>query len=45
MSSLIVYGDGFMFSVKEPDGWNGDTDKAAEYYANIVFNKIPFPVA
>jgi len=39
MSSLMVYGDNFMFSVKEPDGWTGDIDNAAKYDANIIFYK------
>ena len=38
MNSLIVYGDGFSFSVYEPDGWMGDTDSAASYGgSNIIF--------
>jgi len=37
--NLVVYGDGFMFSVKEPTGWIGDIDVAKEYSANIVFYK------
>ena len=39
MSSLVVYGDEFMFSVHEPDGWKGDIDNAKDYYANIIFYK------
>ncbi|MDB5281412.1 MAG: hypothetical protein JWO06_487 [Bacteroidota bacterium] len=39
MGSLMVYGDGFAFGVKEPDGWTGDIDLAKEYFANIVFYK------
>ena len=39
MNSLMVYGDGFMFSVKEPDGWTGDIDLAKDYYSNIIFYK------
>jgi hypothetical protein len=34
---LMVYGDGFIFGVKEPQGWHGDIDSAASYSANIVF--------
>ncbi len=34
---VLVYGDGFVFGVKEPDGWHGDTDSAANYSANIIF--------
>jgi hypothetical protein len=39
MDVLMVYGDSFMFSVKEPSGWTGDTKIAAKYYSNIVFYK------
>lgn len=37
MSSLLVYGDKFMFSVKEPYNWIGDIDNAKEFHANIIF--------
>jgi len=38
LNSLIVYGDGFAFGVKGPDGWHGDTDTiAAQYHVNVVF--------
>ena len=37
MSNLVVYGDGFTFSVKEPVGWTGDIDIAKNYNSNIVF--------
>jgi hypothetical protein len=40
MDHLLVYGDGFAFSVKEPPGWAGDTDAAKKFGTNIVF----FPV-
>ena len=39
MDVLMVYGDSFIFSVKEPDGWTGDTKIAHKYYSNIVFYK------
>jgi hypothetical protein len=35
--TLLVYGDSFAFWVREPSGWHGDTDVAAEAKANIVF--------
>ena len=35
--SLIVYGTGFTFSIKEPTGWVGDTENAEKYHANIIF--------
>jgi hypothetical protein len=35
---LLISGDGFAFSVKEPEGWRGDTGAgAAKYQANVVF--------
>jgi hypothetical protein len=38
LNNLIVYGKGFAFGVKEPDGWQGDTDKvASRYQVNVVF--------
>jgi hypothetical protein len=37
MDRLTVYGNGFMFGVKEPGGWQGDTDRAARFHANILF--------
>ena len=38
LNNLIIYGDGFSFAVREPDGWVGDTDKvAAKYHVNVVF--------
>ena len=41
LNDLIVYGDGFAFGVKEPDGWHGDTDAVArKYQANVVFSPV-----
>ena len=38
MDSLLVYGEGFAFGVKEPAGWRSDTEaEAAKLHANIVF--------
>jgi hypothetical protein len=38
MNGLLVYGQGFMFSATEPDGWHGDTDEIARYYkVNLIF--------
>ncbi len=37
LDNLLVYGQGFFFSVKEPTGWHGDTKNAAQYSANIIF--------
>ncbi len=35
--SLLIYGEGFAFTVKEPLEWRGDIEAAQEYGANIVF--------
>lgn len=37
LDSLLVYGQGFVFSVKEPTGWKGDTEHAAQFSTNIIF--------
>ncbi len=37
LDNLIVYGEGFIFSVKEPSGWIGDTMNAARLHANLLF--------
>jgi hypothetical protein len=37
MDRLIVYGDEFMFGVKEPEGWQGDTERAGSLKVNILF--------
>jgi hypothetical protein len=37
LDSLLVYGQGFIFSVKEPAGWKGDTVNAAQFSTNIIF--------
>jgi hypothetical protein len=38
MNGLMVYGDDFLFSVKEPGNWDSDIDKVARYYySNIIF--------
>jgi len=37
LSNLLVYGDGFAFAVREPQGWTGDTTVAADYSANVIF--------
>lgn len=38
-SSLMVFGDDFIFSVKEPNAWRGDIENASQYGANIIFYK------
>jgi hypothetical protein len=47
LNGLLVNGDGFLFGVKEPDGWFEDTDNAARLRANIVFyrDKETFPTS
>jgi hypothetical protein len=43
LDQLMVYGDGFAFSVKEPAGWKGDTKKAEAFGANVVLHEIAQP--
>jgi hypothetical protein len=47
LDSLIVYGEGFAFSVREPNGWVGDTGSAGKLGANILFypKGVPFESA
>jgi hypothetical protein len=35
--ALIVYREGFSFSVREPSGWIADTEGASRIGANVVF--------
>ena len=37
LDALIVYGEGFAFTVKEPAGWHGETETAAQYSSNVLF--------
>src|SRR5882672_5218264 len=34
---LLVYGEGFAFTVAEPPKWKGDIQSAAQWGANIIF--------
>jgi len=41
MDNLIVYGEGFSFAVKEPDGWRADTGEiASQYHVNVIFSPL-----
>jgi hypothetical protein len=33
----LVYGSDWIFTVKEPDGWIGDTENAAKWNCNVFF--------
>jgi hypothetical protein len=37
LDNLIIYGDNFMVSAKEPTGWKGDSTNASGYHVNLVF--------
>ena len=37
LDNLIVYGEGFAFRVKEPQGWVGDIQNSHKFGANIIF--------
>ena len=43
--ALIVYGDGWAFSVREPAGWHGDCRAAAQWHANIIFYRDAAAIA
>jgi hypothetical protein len=39
LDNILVWGEGFMFRVKEPPGWKADCSNAANIHANILFYK------
>jgi len=39
LGQLLVYGDDFIFSVKEPPGWKGDTTIAGKFESNVVLHE------
>ena len=43
LDQLLVYGDGFIFSIKEPPGWRGDTENAEKFSANVVLHEAGKP--
>lgn len=43
LDELLVYGAGFIFSVKEPFGWAGDTETAAQFDANLLLHETNKP--
>jgi hypothetical protein len=36
MDRLIVYGNDFMFGVREPEGWQGDNERPSSFQMNIL---------
>jgi hypothetical protein len=43
LGQLLVYGDNFLFSVKEPAGWKGDTASAEKFQSNVVLHEATQP--
>ena len=43
LDQLLVYGDNFLFSVKEPAGWEGDTVSAEKFRSNVVLHEVTQP--
>jgi phosphatidylserine decarboxylase len=37
LDNFLIYGDNFTVSVKEPNGWTGDSTNASSYRENLVF--------
>jgi len=44
LDQLLVYGDNFLFSVKEPAGWKGDTATAENFQSNVVLHEATQPI-
>ncbi len=43
LDQLLVYGDNFLFSVKEPPGWIGDTKNAQKFGSNVILRESGQP--
>src|SRR5882762_715138 len=43
LDQLLVYGDNFLFSIKEPFGWKGDTASAEKFQSNVVLHEATQP--
>ena len=43
LDQLLVHGDDFIFSVKEPPGWKGDSTTAAKYQSNLILHETSKP--
>jgi hypothetical protein len=43
LDQLLVYGDNFLFSVKEPAGWQGDIASAETFQSNVVLHEATQP--
>ncbi len=43
LDQLLVSGDNFLFSVKEPAGWKGDTASAENFQSNVVLHEATQP--
>jgi hypothetical protein len=44
LDQLLVYGENFMFGVKEPPGWKGDTTNAEKFQSNVVLHESGLPL-
>ena len=42
LDNLIIYGEGFSFSVKEPLGWRTETQNIKQFGANVMFYQNRF---
>ena len=40
---LLVYGDDFIFGIKEPPGWKGDTASAGNFQSNVILHETGQP--
>ena len=39
LDQLLVYGDDFIFSIKEPPGWKGDVANAEKFQSNVILHE------
>jgi hypothetical protein len=44
LDQLLVYGENFVFGVKEPVGWKGDTSNAEKFQSNVVLHESGQPL-
>ena len=43
LDQLLVYGDNFLFSLKEPPRWSGDTTNAEKFQSNVILHESGQP--
>lgn len=44
LDQLLVYGDDFIFGIKEPSGWKGDIAGAGNFQSNVILHETGQPL-